>query len=124
FRWLRTQIPAKGFTAWELVLADVWKAMGWPRELEAEMSAWVDRYFATLPEKNAVRPPERRYGGLPLEEYARFSSERDAILGKMGYGLEALASFTASPPPELVELCERYGVPLRNPAGGLHARVD
>lgn len=124
FRWLRTIIPEKGFTAWEIVLADVWKAMGYPREMDAEMDAWVDRYFATLPEKNAVRPPVRRYGGLTLEEYARFSSERDALLGKMGYGVENLVTFTAAPPPELVELCERYGVPLRGTTGGLKASID
>lgn len=124
FRWLRTQIPAEGFTVWEIVLADVWKAMGWPPEHEAELGAWVDRYFATLPEKNAVRPPERKYGGLGLEEYARFSSERDAILERTGSTLDELASVAGSPPPELAALCERCGVPLRDPAGRLHARVD
>ncbi len=124
FGWLRTQIPEKGFTAWEIVLADVWKAMGYPREMDAEMGAWVDRYFATLPEKNAVRPPERKYGGLTLEDYARFCAERDEVLGKMGYGLASLASFTAAPPPELSALCERYGVPLRGASGGIAARVE
>ncbi len=120
FRWLRTLIPEKGFTAWEIVLADVWRAMGpHARELEAELDAWTDRYFATLPEKNAVRPPERRYGGLTLEEYARFSIERDKILGKLGYGIGAALEAGFAPPPELSELCERFGVPMRDPKTGL-----
>lgn len=128
FQWLRTQTPEKGFTAWEIVLADVWKAMGASSlELADEIDAWIDRYFATLPEKNAVRSPERKHGGLTLEDYARFSMERDRIVGAIAYGGPGavLAGFTAAPPPALVELCERFGVPLRHPdTGQVHPFVD
>jgi tetratricopeptide (TPR) repeat protein len=128
FQWLRTQVPEKGFTSWEIVLADVWRAMGASTpDLAADLDAWIDRYFATLPEKNAVRPPERKYGGLTLEQYARFCLERDKIIGTVSYGgpRAALANFVGSPPPALEALCQQFGVPLRHPeTGHVHPFID
>lgn len=118
FQWLRTQVPEKGFTAWEIVLADVWRGLGVSKELEADLDAWIDRYFATLPEKNAVRPPERKYGGLTLEQYAELSIERDKILSSMGYGAGAVIGAAFDPPPAMYELFERFGLRLRDPATG------
>ncbi|MBX3274064.1 MAG: hypothetical protein KF729_27610 [Sandaracinaceae bacterium] len=72
FGWLRTLIPERGFTAWEIVLAEVWLGLGtYDEARRLDLEAWVDRYYETLPTKNAVRPPERRYAGMTLEEYAR-----------------------------------------------------
>jgi tetratricopeptide (TPR) repeat protein len=128
FRWLRTQVPEKGFTAWEIVLADVWRAMGASTAEEAaDLDVWIDRYFATLLDKNAVRPPERKYGGLTLEQYARFCTGRDKIVGPVAYGGPGavLSAFGADPSPALVELCERSGVPLRHPqTGHVHPFID
>ncbi len=70
FRWLRTQIPERGFTAWEIVLAEVWLGLGGhdPQQ-RRDLEAWIERYQDTVRSKNVVRPPLRRYAGLTLEEY-------------------------------------------------------
>ncbi len=119
FQWLRTQIPEKGFTAWEIVLAEVWLAMSdHDPEVKKDLRAWIDRYQETLHEKNRVRPPERRYGGLTIEEYARFSAERDKILSGLGFGIGAAVELTVTPPAELEALCEKFNVPLRSKQSG------
>lgn len=127
FAWLRTIIPEKGFTAWEVVLADVWLGLGGhDADKRKDLEGWLDRYFETLPEKNVVRPPERRYGGLTLEDYARFSAERDQMLNSMGYQdlSGTLDTFQAQPPPNLVELCDRYGVsPRHRDTGGVYPYI-
>ena len=70
FTWLRSLIPERGFTAWEIVLADVWLGLeGHSDEVRADLEAWIDRYFETLPQKNVVRPPERRYADMSLQDY-------------------------------------------------------
>ena len=62
-----------------------------------------------------VKPPERKYGGLTLEEYVRFSVERDKILAAPG---------SATDGPEIAELCKRYGVTLHRATGaGVRAFV-
>lgn len=70
FTWLRSLIPATGFTTWEIVLADVWLGLeGHTDEAKADIEAWIDRYYETLPQKNVVRPAERRYADMSLEDY-------------------------------------------------------
>lgn len=122
FQWLRGQIPAEGFTPWEIVLADCWLGLGdHPEPLARDLQAWIDRYFATLPKKNVVRRPERRYAGLSLQDYAQFCLERDRIIGTIGYGgpRAAIGAFVdGNVPPELGSLCERYGIPLHHPETG------
>ena len=122
FQWLRSQIPAEGYTPWEIVLADCWLGLGHhPEPLARDLEAWIDRYFATLPKKNVVRRPERRYGGLSLQDYAQFCLERDRIIGTIGYGgpRAAINAFVqGNVPPELGALCERYGIPLHHPQTG------
>lgn len=68
FRWLRTLIPERGFTAWELPLAEVWLGLAEAGE-RRELEEWIDRYHGAVRTKNVVRPPVRRYAGLTLEEY-------------------------------------------------------
>ncbi|MGE0784464.1 MAG: hypothetical protein AB7S26_02165 [Sandaracinaceae bacterium] len=120
YAWLRTLIPEKGFTSWEIILADVWLAMGHDTERRRDLEAWIDRYLSTLREKNFVRPPVRRYGGLTIEEYARFSFERDQVMSRHGFHDDSgvLETLAASAPPELLEVCERYGVSPRHRESG------
>ncbi len=74
FAWLRSVIPEQGFTAWEIVLADIWLGLGdHSAETVEDLEGWIERYFETLPDKNVVRPPERRYADMSLEDYARAS---------------------------------------------------
>ena len=74
FTWLRSLIPEQGYTAWEIVLADVWFGLGGhSEETLADFRAWIDGYFESLPRKNVVRPPERRYADMTIEGYARAS---------------------------------------------------
>jgi hypothetical protein len=118
FTWLRGQIPAAGFTPWELPLAELWRSLdGVSAEQQRDIDEWIDRYHAELPRKNTVRPPERRYGGLTLEQYAEFCLERDKILGPLAYeGPTAVINMVGGrPPPELAELMQRFGLPLQNP---------
>lgn len=80
FGWLRTLIPEKGFTSWEIVLAEIWLGLGMHDEARRfDLESWIERYFDTLPTKNVVRPPERKYAGMTLEEYARASLEGQVI---------------------------------------------
>ena len=118
FAWLRGQVPEKGFTCWEAVLAFVWLGLGGhPPELEASLKAWIDDHLRTVHLKGAARPPERRYGGLTLAEYAEFTWERDRILQG---GVPA-----GPPPPALVQLCQRFKVPLPHPRTGTnHPYID
>ncbi|MCA9610281.1 MAG: tetratricopeptide repeat protein, partial [Myxococcales bacterium] len=74
FGWLRTLIPEEGFTSWEIVLAEIWLGLGGHDEARRyDLESWIDRYFETLPGKNMVRPPVRKYAGMTLEEYAQAS---------------------------------------------------
>jgi hypothetical protein len=118
FQWLESQIPQRGFTPWEQTLQHVWLAL--PElapETKQQIEEWMDRYELDLPRKNRVRPPERRYGGLTLEQYAEFSMERDKILGPIGWqGPAAMASsLIQDPPPALAQLMEHFGLPVRDP---------
>jgi len=80
FGWLRTLVPEKGFTSWEVVLAEVWLGLGAHEESKRhDFEEWIDDYYDSLPSKNAVRPPERRYAGMSIEEYARAASEGQVI---------------------------------------------
>jgi len=100
FQWLRTQVPEKGFTAWEIVLAETWRALGGHLpQMDAELEEWIAR--ASRPESSAVEPAERKYGGLTIEQYARFTIGRDRILAAPGSGSDS---------PALAELCARYGL--------------
>jgi tetratricopeptide (TPR) repeat protein len=115
FGWLRGQAPARGFTGWEHVLAHVWLDLGnHPEQTKAGIEAWLQQLDEDPAKSNRVKPPTRRYGGLTLEEYAEFSAERDRILGRIGQGgAAAVLAATASPPPELVQLLQRFKLPLR-----------
>jgi tetratricopeptide (TPR) repeat protein len=117
FQWLRTQIPERGFTTWEQPLQHLWLSLpGIAPQQKQELEAWIEHYEVELPRKNRVRPPERRYGGLTLEQYAEFSTERDKILGPVGYqGVGAMQNAINQPPPDLVALMERFGLPARDP---------
>lgn len=80
FEWLRTLIPEKGFTSWEIVLAEVWLGFGGHEgEVKADLEAWIAGYFESLSEKNVVKPPERRYADMSLEDYARATLEGRVI---------------------------------------------
>jgi hypothetical protein len=122
FGWMRSQIPAQGFTCWEIVLCDCWLALGGHAEPFArELRSWQERYDRTIGERNVVRPPVRRYGGLTLEQYAEFCLERDRLLGPVGYAgpRAAIQAFVGGQvPPGLAQLCQRFGVPLRDPETG------
>ncbi len=122
FAWLRSIIPSEGFTTWEIVLADCMFQLGRHDEnLLRDIDAWRDAYNESLPGKNVVRPPVRRYGGLTLEQYAEFCLERDKLIGTIGYGgwrATVDAFVGGNVPPDLVALCERFGVPLYHPENG------
>ncbi len=122
FQWMRGQIPQEGFTSWEAPLAHVWLGLGDHSEsTQQDLERWLDEYYEAVPRKNRVRPPERRFGGLTLEEYAEFTWERDRIMGNVAYqgpGAAIVAFAGGAPPQELVELCQRFGVPLRDPQSG------
>jgi tetratricopeptide (TPR) repeat protein len=121
FQWMRSQIPQQGYTAWEGPLAHVWLGLGGhPAPVQAELEAWLERYYDELPRKNRVRPPERRFGGLTLAQYAEFAWERDRIMSSIahqGTGAAIQAFVGGGTPPELVALCQRFGVPMRNEGG-------
>lgn len=79
FQWLRTQIPEKGFTAWEIVLAEVWLSLGGHAETAKEdLEEWIEDYHREVRDKNVVRRPERRYAGKNLEEYVRHTLDGGA----------------------------------------------
>ena len=118
FGWLRGQVPAKGYTSFEPVLAHVWLGLGsHGPQAQAELEEWLETIEDELPTKNRVKHPTRRYGGLTLEQYAEFSFERDRIMGNVsqqGVGA-ALKSFVVGQvPPELSALCQRFGVPMQS----------
>jgi hypothetical protein len=127
FQWMRGQIPEKGFTSWEAPLAHSWRALGGHSpEVERELDAWITRYHRSYSKKNRVLPPERRYGGLTLRQYAEFSVERDAIMAKQGYTgrLGNIAKFGQAPPPGMQELCDRFGVPMGGVGGVVHPYIQ
>lgn len=121
FQWLRGQVPKQGFTCWELPLAQLWLGLGGhPEHLVKDLEAWLDTYDAEVARKNRVSRPERRFGGLTLAQYAEFAWERDRIMGAVahaGVGAAVNAFVGKGTPPELVALCQRFGVPLRNEVG-------
>ena len=121
FQWLRGQVPNKGYTSFEPVLAEVWLGLGGHSpQNQSELEEWIEQIEQELPEKNTVKPPTRRYGGLTLEQYAEFSFERDKIMGNVSQQgvLAAAKNFVVGePPPALAALCQRFGVPLRSPEG-------
>lgn len=82
FQWLRTQIPAKGFTSWEAPLCHLWIGLGGHApQLQAALDGWRKEYESTVHLKNRARKPERRFGGLTLQEYAEYCYERDKAIG-------------------------------------------
>ncbi len=128
FQWMRGQIPEKGFTSWEAPLAHSWRALGGHSpEVERELDAWIARYHRSYSKKNRVQPPERKYGGLSLRQYAEFSVERDVMIAKQGYsgtlGIMARA-LAGAPPPGLQELCDRYGVPMYGVGGVVYPYIE
>lgn len=112
YRWLRTLISPTGFTPWELALIECWIGLpGHPAAFEQELLAWRQQYFDTVEEKNSVTTA-RKYGGLTIEQYAEFSSERDRLSGGLAYGGVGGALAAAfSPSGEIVALCQKFGVP-------------
>ncbi|HEY2367611.1 MAG TPA: hypothetical protein VGH87_14545 [Polyangiaceae bacterium] len=108
FSWLRTQIPKEGFTPWEGALAYAWKSIpGHSDGLNQALDRWINTYEDTIEDKNAVRTL-RRHGGMTIEEYAKFSVQRDRIVSGLGYSRAPLMGF--NPPPALVQLCQQHGV--------------
>jgi len=124
FGWMRGQIAQEGFTCWELTLAECWLALGGHDDAKADdLRGWIDQYFETVGDKNEVKSPERRYGGLTLAQYAEFCLERDKLVGTIAYGgpqAAASAFVQGNVPPQLAPLCERFGVPLTNESGGYY----
>ena len=119
FGWMRTLVSAEGFTPWEHALIHAWSSLGavggpgaapLPDALAQDLAAWARRYDDTVSEKNEVESL-RRYGGLTLEEYAAFSSERDRLQGGLVYGGVAAAMRAAfSPSPAMQQLCAKYNI--------------
>lgn len=126
FQWMRGQIPAEGYTPWEDALSQLWLGLGnHPPAVEHELKDWIATYERTVHLKNTVRPPERRYGGLTLDQYAEFSFERDKIMHKVGYQgrMAAIQNWVGEPPQELAALCQRFNIPLRQPQGGVYPYI-
>ena len=128
FAWLRTQAPARGYTAWEGVLAHVWLGLdGHPEATTSAIREWIHQIEHDPAKSNRVKPPTRRYGGLTLEEYAEFSAERDRIMGSIGHrGFGAMAgAVLGAPPPEMVALLQRFRLPQRGDdrTGGLMLHI-
>ena len=127
FGWLRGQVPDHGYTSFEPVLAQVWLGLGGHSpQAQAELEEWIETIDQELPNKNRVKPPTRRYGGLTLEEYAEFSFERDRIMGNVsqqGKFAAAMKFVVGQPPPELSALCQRFKVPLLSSEGRLYPYI-
>lgn len=126
FGWLRGQAPTRGYTDWEHVLPYVWLGLGNHHEAtKAGLEAWIEQLEQDLTKKNRVKPPTRRYGGMTLEEYAEFSQERDRIMGNIGHqGVVATGrAVLGTPPPELVQLMQRFQRPVQNADGNLNLYV-
>lgn len=114
FQWLRSIIPAEGFTPWEEALANAWLGMGNHADNEsADLEAWIASYDRTVESKNQVQTL-RRYGGFTLEEYARFTLERERVVA-YDYGMGAALRAAFTPPAPLVQLCQKYNVDPRHP---------
>lgn len=116
FRWLRGQIAAEGFTPWEYALANTWLGLGsHPEPVKAELEAWIAQYEKTITSKNSVRTL-RRYGGMTIEEYARFSEERDRLMSGLAYqGPMGAMQNAFSPSRELSALCNQVGLSPQYP---------
>jgi tetratricopeptide (TPR) repeat protein len=116
FGWLRGLVAGEGFTPWEHALVHSWLALGGhPDAQRADLEAWAMRYDDTIRSKNVVRPL-RRYGGLTLEEYARFCVERDRVYGGGAYnGPMGAMQAAFSPSQALVALCQRANVSPQYP---------
>ena len=115
FGWLRSLIPAEGFTPWEAALAYAWMSIGGHADpMRANLQAWIDTYEDNISSKNAVRTL-RRYGGMTIEEYAGFSVERDRLVAGLGYQGPAAMLVGFSPPPGLVALCQKWNVHPQKP---------
>jgi len=126
FGWLKSQAPARGYTDWENVLAYVWLGLGEHPEATSDgLRTWIEQLENDPAKSNRVKPPTRRYGGLTLEEYAEFSAERDRILSGIAHrGVVAAGqAMLGSPPPELVQLLQRFNRPLQNANGNLNLYV-
>ncbi len=123
FNWLRSQAPARGFTEWEHVLPHVWLGLGdHPEATQRGLEAWIEQLESDPAKSNRCKPPTRRYCGLTLEQYAEFCSERDKIMAQIGHrGPAAMAgAVLGSAPPEMVELLQRFKLPMRqDETGGL-----
>jgi hypothetical protein len=115
FRWLRDLISPEGFTPWEHALAHAWLGIGGhPEPFRKDLEQWIARYDETVTSKNACRTM-RRYGGMTLEEYARFSVERDRIQSGLGYGGPGALLQGFNPPPAMVTLCQKAQVNPHSP---------
>ena len=118
FGWLRGQVPDRGYTSFEPVLAQVWLGLGnHAPKAQAELEEWIETIEGELPTKNRVKQPTRRYGGLTIEQYAEFSWERDRIMGNVsqpGVGAAIMKLVVGQPSPELAALCQRFRVPMQN----------
>jgi|GEM_PF-1213973 len=126
FGWLRSQAPARGYTDWEHVLPHVWLGLGNHHETtKAGLEGWLEQLERDPAKSNRVKPPTRRYGGMTLEEYAEFSQERDRIMGTIGHqgALAMGGAALGTPPPELVQLMQRFRRPLQNADGNLNLYV-
>ena len=114
FRWLRSRIPAEGFTPWEYALVESWRALGnHAPEVKADLDKWLADFERTVESKNSVRT-QRRYAGRTIEEYARFCVERDRI-SPVSYAAGAAFDAAFSPAPALVALCQTNGIDPRRP---------
>jgi hypothetical protein len=108
-------IAQQGFTPWEDALANAWLGMGGhPEPVRQELAAWIAKYDETITEKNSVRTL-RRYGGLTIEEYAKFCSERDKLQAGLGYGGPGALLQGFSPSPAMVSLCQKARVNPQSP---------
>ncbi len=121
FQWMRSQLPAEGFTCWESPLCHLWLGLGpHPDPVRQALEQWRDEYAATVHLKNRARRPERRFAGLTMRQYAEFCMERDRVLGaRTPEELSAkMQAAIMQPPQALVELCQRYGVNPIHPEDG------
>ncbi len=116
FGWMRGQIPKEGFTVWEAPLAHVWRGLSnHPPELMAELLAWIDAYEASVHTKNRTVKEEPTLAGVTISNYAEFCFLRDQIISR-NFPLGPNDPRLAQPHPELSALCQRFGIPERNPA--------
>ena len=115
FGWLRGLIPREGFTPWESALIGAWLGLGHADAGRQGLEQWRTQYEETLGSKNSVRAL-RRYGGMTLEQYARFCIDRDKIQAGLGYpGVGRAVANAFSPPPALVAICRQAGLDAQYP---------